>query len=124
MDEFKPRKRITLSLRLPAADTAAAYKDSLPLFAYVLRMPDVLVAHAHFRAEVQKRLRATREAEQSKLRKIEEEKNAEERKLEADKTKKAARDSKLKGMSADEQRKYLDREREKGNRKGVKKIKG
>ena len=57
-----------------------------------------------------------------KLQKVGETEKAEERKLESDKKKKEIRDTRLKGMSADEQRKYLDREREKGNKRQEKKM--
>ena len=54
---------------------------------------------------------ATREGEQSKLRKADEEEKAEERRLENEKKKKELRDGKLKGMYAEEQRKFLEKER-------------
>ena len=117
------RKRMTLSMRLPPGNTAAAYEASLPLYAHFLRLPDTLVSSAHFRAEVTKKLRATREAEVSKLRRAEEEEKAEERRAELDKRKKAEREARLKGMGAEEQRKFLEREREKEGRKGTKRIK-
>ena len=124
LDEAKPRKRLTLSTRLPSGNTPAAYEPSIPLFAYFLRLPDQLVSVAHFRTEVTKRLRIKRDEEANKLRKAEEESQAEDRKLDADKRRKAERDAKLKGMSAEEQRKFLDREREKDNRKQTKRVKG
>lgn len=47
---------------------------------------------------------------------------AEERRLEGEKRKKETRDARLKGMSAEEQRKFLEKEREKGTRKQEKKM--
>lgn len=59
-----------------------------------------------------RRVRATREEEQRKLRRADEETQAEERRTKSDKDKKDKRDALLKGMSADEQRKFLDKERQ------------
>ena len=53
---------------------------------------------------------------------MDEDEKAEERKAEVDKKKKEMRDSRLKGMSGEEQRKFLEREREKGNRKQERKM--
>lgn len=50
------------------------------------------------------------------------EEKAEDRRLEEAKRKKVERDSRLKGMSAEEQRKYLEKEREKDQRKLGKKM--
>jgi len=74
----------------------------------------------HFRPEVQRRLKATREAEISKVKKLDDEEKAEARKTSADKKKKEERDKLLKGMNADQQRKFLEKEREKERRKGEK----
>lgn len=120
MNDTTPRKRLSLSLRLPSSPSD--YARSLPIFSQFLRLPDTLVSNAHFRAEVQRKLRATREEEIRKLQKVGETEKAEERKLESDKRKKEIRDTRLKGMSADEQRKFLEREREKGNKRQEKKM--
>lgn len=117
LDETAPRKRLSLSIRLPSSFT-----PTLPLFTHFLRLPDTLVSQAHFRPEVQRKLRATREEEIRKLKKVGEGEKAEERRLEGEKRKKETRDARLKGMSADEQRKFLEKEREKGTRKQEKKM--
>lgn len=66
-------------------------------------------------------MRATREEEQRKLRKIDEDEKAEERRLAGDKLKKEERDRKLGRMSADEQRKFLEKEKETQRKKDTKK---
>lgn len=122
LDEANPRKRVILSLRLPSSLQASAYKPTIPLFEYCLRLPDVLVATAHFRPEVTRRIKSTREEEVKKLKKADEGEKAEERRLEAEKKKKEMRDTRLKGLSAEEQRKFLEREREKGQKKQEKRM--
>ena len=122
LNETIPRKRVTLTLKLPSSNSQSAYTTSIPLFNYFLRVPDQLASSAHFRPEVLRRIKATRDEEIRKLRKQEDEEKAEERKLEADRKKKTERDAKLKGLSAEEQRKYLDKEREKEQRKQQKKM--
>ncbi|KAF2134994.1 DUF1682-domain-containing protein [Dothidotthia symphoricarpi CBS 119687] len=116
LDETKPRKRISLALKL-----SPTYTASLPLFSYFLRMPDHLASSAHFRPEALRRIKQTRDEQIAKIRKLDEEEKAEERKLTADKLKKEQRDAKLGRLSAEEQRKFLDKEREKQARKGMKK---
>ncbi|KAF1838254.1 DUF1682-domain-containing protein [Decorospora gaudefroyi] len=115
LDETKPRKRLALSLKL-ASDPAA----TLPIFTYFLRLPDQLASSAHFRPEALRRIRQTREEQISKIKKADDEEKAEERKLAADKLKKEQRDAKLGRLSAEEQRKFLEKEREKNARKGMK----
>lgn len=122
LNDTIPKKRITLSLKLPASTTATAYDSTLPIFTHFLSLPDLLVSSAHFRPEVTRRIKATREEEIRKLRRVDEDEKAEERKLEGDRKKKEVRDSRLKGMSADEQRKFLEKEREKENRKSNKRM--
>lgn len=84
------------------------------------------MAKAHFRPEAMRRIKATREEQIAKIRKLDDEEKAEERKLAQDKAKKELRDAKLGRMSADEQRKYLDKERERDAKKRTKKqtVKG
>jgi len=106
-----PKKRVVLTLKLSSGTNTTS------LFLYFLRMPDQLVTSAHFRPEVMRRIRQTREEEAKKVRKIVEAEGAEDRKLLSDKAKKEQRDRKLKGMSADEQKRFLEREREKDMRK-------
>lgn len=118
LDETIPRKRISLTTHLPSNDS---YTNTLPLFTTFLRLPDFLVANAHFRPEVLRRVRQTREEEIRKIVRVEETEKAEERKLMGDKQKKEARDKLLGRLSAEEQRKYLEKERERDMRKGQKK---
>jgi hypothetical protein len=115
--ETTPRKRITLHLKLSTYYPA----NTLSLFQYFLRFPDTLVSVAHFRPEVLKRIRATREEEIKKLKKVSDEEAAEERKEKQDKEKREKRDKMLAGLGAEEQRKFLEREREKDLRKTQKK---
>lgn len=120
LDEAKPKKRISLSLRLPSSVSADAYKSTMPIFNYFLRLPDNLPRS--FRPEVTKKIRGTRDAEITKLKKADEGEKAEERRLESEKKKKEMRDNRVKGMKPEEQRKFLEREREKGQKKQEKKM--
>ncbi|KAF1966359.1 DUF1682-domain-containing protein [Bimuria novae-zelandiae CBS 107.79] len=124
IDETIPRKRLNLSLKL--RPTGTPYTSTLPLFTAFLRLPDFLVSKAHFRPEAMRRIKATREEQIARIRKLDDEEKAEERKLAQDKAKKELRDAKLSRMSADEQRKYLDKERERDAKKRTKKqtVKG
>ncbi len=107
-------------MRLP--NSAAGYENSLPLFEHVIRMPDQLAQSAHFRPEVMRKVKATREDMIRKLQKADEEEKAEERALERDKAKKMKRDLELKGLDAKAQKKYLEKEKEKELRKQTKKL--
>jgi hypothetical protein len=107
-----PKKRLSLSLRIPSSST-----HLLPLFTLFLRLPDHLAAHAHFRPEALRRIKTTRDDQINKLKKADEEEKAEERKIAADKAKRELRDQKLGRLSADEQRKFLEKERERDARK-------
>lgn len=120
IEETVPRKRVQLSVNL--ASSVAGYASTLPLFTQFLRFGDRLVTSAHFRGEVMRKIRNAREEEIKKLRRLEEEDKAEERKIAAEKIKKEERDRLLRGMTADEQRKFLDRESQKGQRKSMKKY--
>ncbi|PVI01522.1 DUF1682-domain-containing protein [Periconia macrospinosa] len=124
LDDTVPRKRINLSLKLES--TSSSYENTLPIFQQFLRLPDVLVSTAHFRPEALRRIKATRDEQIAKIRKLDEDEKAEERKLAGDKLKKEKRDAMLSRMSADEQRKYLDKERERDSKKKQKKqtVKG
>ncbi|KAL8735124.1 MAG: hypothetical protein Q9166_001000 [cf. Caloplaca sp. 2 TL-2023] len=122
LNETTPRKRVILSLRLPSSTHPSAYESTIPIFEHFLKMPDTLVSTAHFRPEVTRKIRATRDEEIRKLKKADEGEKAEERRLEAEKKKKGIRDTRLKGLSAEEQRKFLEREREKGQKKQEKKM--
>lgn len=121
LNDTVPKKRVSLSMHFsssPAASTA--------LFSYFVRLPDHLANTAHFRPEAMRNIRATREKESKKIRKADEDEKAEERKLQGDKLKKEERERKLGGMSAAEQKKFLEREREKDQKKGMKRksVKG
>ncbi|OCK85594.1 DUF1682 domain protein [Lepidopterella palustris CBS 459.81] len=118
LDETVPKKRISLSLKLPSSPSA--YTSTMPLFHYFLRMPDHLVSVAHFRPEAMRRIRQTRDDEIRKIKRVGDDEKAEERKLKGDKEKKERREALLKNMSADEQRKYLEKEREKDMRRSQK----
>ncbi|KAF2758860.1 DUF1682-domain-containing protein [Pseudovirgaria hyperparasitica] len=119
LDELVPKKRTTLSLRIPSNDKYSAH---LPLFQSAIRIVDSLVSGGRFRAEALRRVKQTREDEMKKIRKIDDSEKAEERKLKADKEKKEKRDASLKNLSAEDQRKFLEKEREKSQRKGQKKM--
>ncbi|OJD09644.1 hypothetical protein ACJ73_10170 [Blastomyces percursus] len=119
LDETTPGKRINLSLRLPKS---GSYTTTMPIFTYFLRLTDRVVSAAHFRAEVVRKLRNTRDEETRKLRRAHEVEKSEERKLQAEKVKKEERDRLLRGMSAEEQRKFLEKERERETKRGMKKA--
>ena len=119
MDDTVPKKRLYFSMRLPSS--SAGFANTLPLFAYFIRLADVLVQSAHFRPEVMRKVRNTREEMIRKLQKADEEEKAEERALERDKAKKMKRDMELKGLDAKAQKKYLEKEKEKELRKMTKK---
>lgn len=119
LDETVQKKRIHLSVRLPSNGD---YSSTLPLFQAFIRLPDALVANAHFRPEIMKKVNAVREGEKSKLKKVSDKEKEEERLLQMEKLKKDERDRKLKGMSAEEQRKFLEREAEKSRKKQEKKM--
>lgn len=116
IDETIPKKRITLSLRVPSD-----YAKIIPIFQSYLRIPDVLVSHGRFRPEVMRKVRATRDDEIRKLKKVDEDEKAEERKLAQDKKKREEREAMLKSLSASEQKKYLDKERDKEQKRQQKK---
>ena len=122
LNDANPRKRLSLSLRIPSSSEASAYEPTLPIFSYFLRFPDLLAQNAHFRPEVNRKIRSVREEEQKKLRKSSEEEKAEERRLEGEKKKKEMRDNRLKGMSAEDQRDFLEKERKRSGKKQEKKL--
>jgi len=117
--ETAPKKRIYLSMRLPASDEG--YQATTPLFSYFLSLPDKLVEKAHFRPEVARKVKATREDMVKKLQKADEDEKAEERALEREKLKKQKRDAELKGLDAKSQKKYLEKEKERELKKSMKK---
>lgn len=119
LDETSPHKRMHLKYNLPSDDN---YDRFLPLFEYMLRFPDLLVAQAHFRPEVLKKIRNVREQKVNQIKKAAEEERAEERLAEKEKAKKAKRDAELKGLDAKAQKKYLEKEQAKEQRKSQKKM--
>ena len=84
-------------------------------------MTDILVQSAHFRSEVLRKVRVTREDAIKRLQKADEEEKAEERALEREKSKKLKRDLELKGLDAKAQKKYLEKEKEREMKKMQKK---
>lgn len=98
----------------------------LPLFSHLLRLPDFLVKHAHFRPEIQSTLRKTRERAIGELERAKKAEEAEERKAQQEREKKEKRDAKLSLMDAKSQKKFLEKEREKEMKKGQRKgtVKG
>jgi hypothetical protein len=95
----------------------------MPLWAYFLRLTDKLVANAHYRPEVLRKIKATREAEIRRISKIAEDEEAEKRKLAMDKEKKDKREDMIRKMTPAEQKKFLDKERERDLKKQQKKHK-
>ncbi|KAK6512323.1 hypothetical protein TWF481_001211 [Arthrobotrys musiformis] len=114
-DIDKAKKRVVLHLNIESND------DTAPILEYFFRLPDFLVTNARFRPEVSRKVRATRDEERRKLERAEEDKKAEERQAAKDEKKKQDRDAKLRGLSADEQKKFLDKEKEKELKKAAKK---
>lgn len=119
LNETNPKKRVQLSLKLPSNGD---YLPTLPLFQAFLRLPDFVVGSGRLRPEVLRKVNATRETEKAKLKKVSDKEAEEERLRQLDKLKKEERDRKMKGMSAEEQRKFLERENEKQRKKQEKKM--
>jgi hypothetical protein len=117
LDETIPRKRIFLKYRLPSNND---YTNLVPIFQYFLRVPDLLVQTAHFRAEVNRKLRVVRDEQIKLIKKEAEDEKAEELRLEKEKLKKAKRDAELNALDAKAQKRYLEKEREKEMRKMTK----
>lgn len=119
LNETTPKKRLQISLKLPSNGD---YLPTLPVFQAFLRLPDYLVGSGKLRPEVMKKINAVREAEKAKLKKISDKEAEEERLRTLDKVKKEERDRKMKGMTAEEQRKFLERENEKQRKKAEKRM--
>lgn len=119
LEEAVPRKRLYLCTKVPSGSD---YSNTLPLFQTVLRLPDHLVQSAHFRPEILRKLNQTREAEIKKLKRVSDEEAEEERKRVAEKVKKEERDRKMRGMTADEQRKFLEKESTRKQKRDEKKM--
>ena len=105
-------------MKLPSSGD---YSQVLPIFEHFLRITDQLASGGHFRPEVMRKVRMTREDTIKRLQKADEEEKAEERALEREKAKKLKRDLELKGLDAKAQKKYLEKEKEKEMRKAQKK---
>lgn len=86
-----------------------------------MRISDVLVKSAHFRPEVTRKLKVVREENVKQIKKADEEEKAEERAAEREKVRKAKREQELNALDAKAQKKYLEKERDKGLRKSQKK---
>ena len=113
-------KMLELSVRMPPS--SVEQDPTLSIFSYFIRLPDQLVSSGRFRPEVSRKIRQTREDELRKLRRLDEDEKAEERNAKKDKERKEKRDAMLRTMSAEEQRKFLEKEREKDMRKSQKKM--
>lgn len=118
LDETAPKKRIYLSLKVPSSGD---YSNILPLFQYFIRLADTLAQSGHFRPEVMRKVKATREDMIRKIQKVDEDAKLEERALEREKSKKLKRDLELKGLDAKAQKKYLEKEKERDFKKSQKK---
>lgn len=105
-------------MRLPSSGD---YSKVLPLFQYFIRITDSLVQGAHFRPEVLRKVRDSREGMIKKLQKADEDEKAEERNIEREKAKKLKRDLELKALDAKGQKKYLEKERDREMKKSQKK---
>ncbi|KAM5467561.1 hypothetical protein MauCBS54593_005532 [Microsporum audouinii] len=119
-EEAVPRKRLILSLRIPSSSDASDYVSSSNLLKIFIRLSDRLVTLAHFRPEVTRKLRNTREEEIKRMKRADQDEKAEERKTAAEKIKKEERDRLLRSMSAEEQKKYLAKEKEREQKREMK----
>ncbi|EZF34849.1 Endoplasmic reticulum membrane protein [Trichophyton interdigitale] len=120
VEEAVPRKRIILSLRVPESSNASDYASSSNMLKAFIRLADRLVATAHFRPEVTRKLRSTREEEIKRMKRVDQDEKAEERKVAAEKIKKEERDRLLRNMSAEEQKKFLAKEKEREQKREMK----
>lgn len=124
VEDTAPKKRVYFSTRLAGNSTSpeSVYSSSSAIFSYFLRLPDRLVAGGRLRPEVLRKIRQARDEQINRLQRVDQEEKDSERALKRDKGKKEKRDAMLKGLSADDQRKFLEREREKEMRKSQKKM--
>lgn len=119
LDDTIPKKRICLSIRLPSSGD---HSKVIPLFEYFIRLTDFLVQGAHFRPEVLRKVKTTRDDTIRRLQKADEEEKAEERNLEREKAKKLKRDLELKALDAKGQKKYLEKEKDREMKKSQKRM--
>jgi len=98
---------------------------STNLLTQFIRLTDVVIANKP-RPEVLRKIKETREIETKKIEKQEQSEKSEARKTQNEKTKREEREKKLKSMNADEQRRFLERERERDVKRsmGRRTIKG
>ena len=115
--ETVPKKRLILQLNMPPSGSSPALPNLLQAF---IRLTDHLVSTAHFRSEVIRKVKVLREDEIRKLQRQAEDEKAEQREAKRAEEKKSEREKKLRGMNAEEQRRFLEREREKEGRKAMK----
>lgn len=116
LSETAPKKRIILEFTIPSSSTSPELIQRL--MTVFIRIVDHLVASAHFRPEALRKIKATRGEETRKLKRIIDEEGKEERDAKRVEEKKSEREIRLRNMSAAEQKKFLDKEREK-ERKGL-----
>ena len=116
MEEFgTAKKTLSLYLDLPGQGSTDAIVQQF------LRLPDYLVTTAHFRPEVLRKLKTTREEERKELQKIQDDEKTEARLADRDIKKKEERDEMLRRMTPDQSRKFLAKEQEKEQRRMAKK---
>ncbi|EEY22818.1 conserved hypothetical protein [Verticillium alfalfae VaMs.102] len=112
------RKRIFLRYTIPSNND---FSTVTPLFTQFLQLPDSLVAKAKFRPEILRKVNRVREEAVAQLKKEADAVVAEERNAERERVKKVKRDQELAGLDAKQQKRYLEKEREKETRKAAKK---
>ncbi|CRK08037.1 hypothetical protein BN1708_009792 [Verticillium longisporum] len=112
------RKRIFLRYTIPSSND---FSTVTPLFTQFLQLPDSLVAKAKFRPEILRKVNRVREEAVAQLKKEADAVVAEERNAERERVKKVKRDQELAGLDAKQQKRYLEKEREKETRKAAKK---
>ncbi|KAM0276780.1 hypothetical protein ACHAQH_006429 [Verticillium albo-atrum] len=112
------RKRIFLRYTIPSNND---FSTVTPLFEQFLHLPDSLVANGKFRPEIIRKVNRVREEAIAQLKKDADAVVTEERNAERERLKKVKRDQELAGLDAKQQKRYLEKEREKETRKAAKK---
>ncbi|KAG5518347.1 hypothetical protein PMAC_003144 [Pneumocystis sp. 'macacae'] len=112
-------KTVSFCIRLPPLD----YLDRVvSITTQCITFVDLLADRAHWRSNISQKLKATREEVNRKLKKLQDEEQLakmSKKKTEKDRLEK----ERIRNMSSQEQRKYLDRERERKYKKQIKTIK-
>lgn len=130
IEETTPKKRLVLHMTLPTSNSLFSLVPFLPypstfssssLVQTFIRLTDHLVNTAHFRPEVHRKVKATRDEQVKALERVKEEEQREERDQKKAEEKKKQRDGRLRGMSAEEQKRFLEKEKEKELRRAAKK---